>query len=124
MTMLEKEHDNSSSISGSSPSASKEILDSPSFSFEGRSVPVISGRPNLKSILSEWISTCGQSISVNGELFYDNYLTDCSYFRPVSGPTSLIADIRSTFCDPSITGLMTVLRGGPSIQLNVESFSI
>lgn len=68
VTMLEKEHDNSSSISGSSPSASKEILDSPSFSFEGRSVPIISGRPNLKSILSEWISTCGQSISVNGEI--------------------------------------------------------
>ena len=42
----------------------------------------------------------------------------------VSGPASLIKDVRSTFCATDVTGPGVILNGGPSILLNVESFSI
>ncbi|KAL5526202.1 hypothetical protein ACEPAG_7541 [Sanghuangporus baumii] len=65
------------------------------------------GKPPVVEVLSNEIELCADSVAV------------C-----VSGPQSLIDDVRGALRKSSIAGPMTVLRGGPSIFLHVEHFSI
>ncbi|KAL5527017.1 FRP1_3 [Sanghuangporus sanghuang] len=65
------------------------------------------GKPLVVEVLSNEIELCADSAAV------------C-----VSGPRSLIDDVRGALRKSSIAGPMAVLRGGPSIFLHVEHFSV
>ncbi|THG97143.1 hypothetical protein EW026_g4808 [Hermanssonia centrifuga] len=71
-----------------------------------KGVELLPGRPDVRKILEESITTSDGPVSVD-----------------VSGPTPLVSSIRlalsSDFASP-----MAVLRGAPTVQLNVEDFTM
>lgn len=88
-------------------------------------VKIKEGRPLLHEILREDISSWIGPDSVNG--YYPDHsrpselLTDDPL---VSGPESIINTVRETLGDMRVAGPLQTLKGGPSIALHVESFSI
>ncbi|KAI5116193.1 hypothetical protein M0805_005181 [Coniferiporia weirii] len=68
---------------------------------------VFSGRPSIGAIIDEELSLGSDSMGVG-----------------VSGPQSLIDDVRVALKKPRAVGPMAVLRGGTSVFLHVEHFGI
>ena len=82
------------------------------------------GKPIIAEVLSNEVSLCGDSVAVCGK---DSLILRFYASRRiilVSGPQSLIDDVRGTLRKPNVAGPMTVLRGGPSVFLHVEHFGM
>ncbi|KAI0782612.1 ferric reductase NAD binding domain-containing protein [Abortiporus biennis] len=69
-------------------------------------VNIYQGRPNVRMLLEEEVLKSEGPVSVD-----------------VSGPSPLIASVRSSLSS-SFAGPANVLEGGPTVQLNVEEFSM
>lgn len=105
-----------------SPSESKEKL---GFSSSANApVTIKEGRPVLREILKEDISTWIGPASVNGLQLYSQSSGLINDDASVSGPETIINAVRDTLGDMRVAGPLQTLKGGPSISLHVESFSI
>ncbi|KAJ3540668.1 hypothetical protein NM688_g6196 [Phlebia brevispora] len=90
--------------------SSVEVVDSPTTmidpSLNIKDVTVVSGRPDLRKLLEDAVTTSTGPVSVD-----------------VSGPTPLVTSVRSILSS-SFASPMAVLRGTPTVQLNVENFTM
>lgn len=109
-----------------SPSESKEKLGfSSNVSSVNAPVKIKEGRPVLHEILREDMSSWIGPASVNG--YYPDHSRPSEFLTDdplVSGPESIINTVRDTLGDMRVAGPLQTLKGGPSIALHVESFSI
>ncbi|KIP02112.1 hypothetical protein PHLGIDRAFT_309956 [Phlebiopsis gigantea 11061_1 CR5-6] len=71
-----------------------------------RGVDVIAGRPDVRKILEDAVSRSAGPVSVDA-----------------SGPTALAASVREALSS-SFASPLAVLKGAPTVQLNVEDFSM
>ncbi|KAF7789296.1 hypothetical protein EIP86_000240 [Pleurotus ostreatoroseus] len=87
---------------------SVEIVNTTAFdaSLDMKDVTVVSGRPDMRKILEDSVTTSTGPVSVD-----------------VSGPDSLVASIRTTLSS-SFASPIAVLKGTPTVQLNIESFTM
>ncbi|KAI5117834.1 hypothetical protein M0805_003311 [Coniferiporia weirii] len=99
------------SLEGSIPGGTTTHPD-PDLSQENAFVTVSHARRQtvgLAQLLEDEISLCANTGSVTVH---------------VSGPTTLIDDVRRSLRKPSVSGPMTILKGGASVFLHVETFGI
>lgn len=83
------------------------------------------GRPDVHALLEEAVTASEGAVSVDGVYwsFGLRLLSLTIDSDAASGPESLVAAIRQALSSP-FAGPMNVLRGCPSVQLNVEDFSM
>lgn len=94
--------------------------------WEEKGVEIRWGRPDIHGLLEEAVTTSEGAVSVDGMCLF--CVVGCLMGADwvclvVSGPETLVATIRKALSSP-FAGPMNVLRGCPSVQLNVEDFTM
>lgn len=91
--------------------------------WEAQGVEIRFGRPDVHALLEEAVTTSEGAVSVDGAYWSLGLRLLSLMVDTASGPESLVAAIRQALSSP-FAGPMNVLRGCPSVQLNVEDFSM
>ena len=94
------------------------------------SLKIVHGRPSIRRILQDGVAGSSGPVSVDGERPLSERLlnggalrADCCASFLVSGPSSLTASVSSALAS-NLTSPASVLKGTPSVTLNVETFGM
>jgi ferric-chelate reductase len=109
--------------SSESSSPSEEKSSGSSYSIDAP-INVLSGRPNIRSILEETISLAQGSVSVDGETMSSSSMFFSVLTTPlVCGPASLSSSVREALRF-DLAGGLGVLKGRAPVTLHVEKFGM
>lgn len=89
-------------------------------------IAVYHERPDVRKILEAEVEAAEGPVSVDGtfsSLTRQTLTDDMMHVLTISGPDSLLAITRSALSS-GFAGPLSVLKGAPTVQLNVEAFSL
>lgn len=87
-------------------------------------VDILSGRPDIFKLLESEVALATGPVSVDGKCSSHSVFAPSTYWVcVVAGPASLQADTRKALTG-HFAGPTNVLKGTPTVQLNIEEFSM
>lgn len=115
--------DDTSSSTDPEKDAYSDIKAPPTPSTIAQGIELRSGRPDVAAILEDAVAKSAGPVSVDGMFVYTAFAHVVDRECVVSGPHALTVAIRKALSSP-FAGPAAVLRGAPTVQLNVEDFSM
>lgn len=112
------------SASGSSGDPEKDAYDEKSGGVvRVKGLEILTGRPDLYRILEDAVTKSTGPVSVDGRCHCNCPFRPVTHFPVVSGPAPFVAAVRKTLSG-SFASPLSVLKGTPTVQLNVENFTL